>query len=139
MMREEWRRWLDEAGWDLETAKILYQNGRYNASCFYAHQAGEKAVKALLYSINEAGWGHSIRILLERYMEKSGDQSAEKLFGDARELDRHYIPSRYPNAHPSGTAYEAYDQDTSRKAIECASRILKYASGRLLRDGLGEA
>lgn len=130
-MREEWQRWLDEARWDLETAKILHQNGRYNAACFYAHQAGEKAVKALLYGLNEAAWGHSIRILLERYVEKSGDHHAEDLLNEARELDRHYIPSRYPNAHPSGTAHEAYDLETSKNAINCAERILRYVSERL--------
>jgi len=130
-MREEWRRWLDEASWDLETAKILYQNRRYNAACFYAHQAGEKAVKALLYSLNEAAWGHSIRMLLERYVKKTEDRRAEELLNSARELDRHYIPSRYPNAHPSGTAHEAYDPETSQKAIDSAQRILDYVLERL--------
>ncbi|MGC9149434.1 MAG: HEPN domain-containing protein [Sulfolobales archaeon] len=47
----------------------------------------------------------------------------------ARELDRHYIPSRYPNAHPAGTPHEAYDHETSRRAIECARRIIDYARG----------
>ena len=109
-MREESKRWLDEALWDLETAKILHKNARYNAACFYAQQAAEKAMKALLYGLNEASWGHSIRILLERYIERTEDDEAKPLLSDARELDRHYIPSRYPNAHPSGTAYEAYNQ-----------------------------
>ena len=88
-------------------------------------------MKALIYSLNEAPWGHSVRILLERYIEKSGDQVAERLLSDARELDRHYIPSRYPNAHPAGTAHEAYDLETSMKATECAERIVEFASRRL--------
>ena len=53
-MRKEAERWLEEALWDLGTAKILHEIGRYNASAFYAHQAAEKAVKALLFHINEA-------------------------------------------------------------------------------------
>ena len=85
----------------------------------------------MIYSLNEAPWGHSVRILLERYIEKSGDEAAKGLLGDARELDRHYIPSRYPNAHPAGTAYEAYDLETSMKAIECAERIVTFVSRRL--------
>ncbi len=36
-MRGEARRWLEEALWDLETAKILLGNKRYNAAAFYAH------------------------------------------------------------------------------------------------------
>ncbi|MEM2733099.1 MAG: HEPN domain-containing protein, partial [Nitrososphaerota archaeon] len=38
-MRNEALRWLEEAEKDLETAEILYKNARYNAACFYAHQA----------------------------------------------------------------------------------------------------
>ncbi len=53
-MRDEANRWFEEARKDIETADILYKNGRYNASCFYAHQSAEKAVKALLYKVNEA-------------------------------------------------------------------------------------
>jgi len=33
-MREESKRWFDEALWDLETAKILHKNARYNAHAF---------------------------------------------------------------------------------------------------------
>jgi len=130
-VRDESRRWLEEARWDLDTARDLHEKARYNAACFYAQQAAEKAVKALIYSLNEAPLGHSVRILLERYIEKSGDEVAERLLSDARELDRHYIPSRYPNAHPAGTAHEAYDLKASMKAIECAERIVEFASRRL--------
>lgn len=109
-MRGEAERWLSEAKWDLETALILHRNQRFNAACFYAHQSAEKAMKALLYSVNEAPWGHSVRVLLERYSQKRGESIPEEIMSMARDLDRHYIPSRYPNAHPSGTAYGAYDE-----------------------------
>ncbi|MCX8193416.1 MAG: HEPN domain-containing protein [Nitrososphaeria archaeon] len=130
-MRDEASRWLEEAEKDLETADLLCRNARYNAACFYAHQAAEKAVKAMLYSVNEAPWGHSIRILLERYREKTNSSKVIYLMECARELDRHYIPSRYPNAHPSGTAFEAYDLATAEKAIECSREILNYARGEI--------
>jgi len=45
--------WLDEARDDLESAEYLLNGGRYSKACFYAQQAAEKAVKALL---NEALW-----------------------------------------------------------------------------------
>jgi len=129
-LRGEARRWLSEALWDLETATILYRERRWNASAFYAHQAAEKAVEALLLSINEAGWGHSIRILLERYFERVGERR-EDLLVYARELDRHYIPSRYPNAYPAGIPHEAYDEPTARRALEAARRILDYVRERI--------
>jgi len=128
-LRGEALRWLSEALWDLETAEILHREKRFNAACFYAHQAAEKAVKALLYSVNEAPWGHSVRVLLERYFNRIGSPPVEELLAYARELDRHYIPSRYPNAHPAGTPHEAYDEVTSARAIEAARRIVNYARG----------
>lgn len=56
-MRSESIRWLDEALWDLDTAKILHREKRFNVAAFYSHQAAEKAAKPLLYHINEAAWG----------------------------------------------------------------------------------
>ncbi len=86
-MREEAARWLSEAEWDLGNAEILYREKRWNAAAFYSHQAAEKAVKALLYSVNEAPWGHSVRILLERYFRRVGGEPDEGLLSCARELD----------------------------------------------------
>ncbi|RLE76745.1 MAG: DNA-binding protein [Thermoprotei archaeon] len=130
-MRDEAIRWFSEAEWDLETAKILHEKGRYNAAVFYAHQAAEKAVKALLYSVNEAPWGHSVRILLERYFEATNKGIISNLLRYARELDRHYIPSRYPNAHPAGTPHEAYDEETSLAALKAAEEIIKFVRRNL--------
>jgi len=121
-LRDEYVRWIEEALWALDTAKILHREARYNAAAFYAQQAAELAVKALLYYVNEAPWGHSVRILLERYFEGTNMKPVDELLEAARELDRHYIPARYPNAHPDGTPHEAYDESTSRRAIEAAER-----------------
>jgi len=133
-LRDEASRWLSEALWDLETAEILHRERRYNAAAFYAHQAAEKAVKALLYHVNEAPWGHSVRVLLERYFRKVGSPFDEELMRCARELDRHYIPSRYPNAHPAGTPHEAYDEYTSRNALEAAKKIIDFVRRVLGRE-----
>jgi len=127
-MREA-ERCFSEAGYDLETAKILHLSRRFNAACFYAHQAAEKGVKALLYSVNESPWGHSVRVLIERYVEKTGDEKFMEFISLARTLDAHYIPSRYPNAHPAGT--EAYDENISAQAIAAAEKIVREVEGRL--------
>ncbi len=127
-MRQEASRWLSEALWDLDTARILHREKRYNAAAFFAHQAAEKASKALLYHVNEAPWGHSIRELLERFFERMKERSSERLMSLARELDRHYIPSRYPDVHPAGTPHEAYDEEASLRAIKAAEEVVEYAS-----------
>ncbi len=124
-------RWLDEALWDYETAMILHREKRYNAAAFYAHQSAEKAVKALLYHVNEAPWGHSVRVLFERYFRGRALDVNQELLSYARELDRHYIPSRYPNVHPSGTPHQAYDEKTSMNALEAAKKIIDYVRGKV--------
>ncbi len=130
-MRGEAKRWFSEALWDLDTARILYREKRFNAAVFYAHQAAGKAVKALLYSINESPWGHSIRDLLMRYYRSKGVDINEEILSYARELDIHYIPSRYPNAHPRGTPHEAYDERIASNALKASEKIVDYI-GRLL-------
>jgi len=71
VVESEALRWLSEAEWDLETARILHREKRFNASAFYAHQSAEKAVKALLYHAGEALRGCSVRVLLERFFREN--------------------------------------------------------------------
>jgi len=127
---EEARRWLSEAQWDLETAQILHESRRYNSCAFICQQAGEKAAKALLYMIGESPFGHSIRELLARYAEAKHENLAELLLL-ASELDRHYVPARYPNAIPSGTPHESYDEVVSYRTLDHAAKIIQYVERQL--------
>ncbi|MFX1442751.1 MAG: HEPN domain-containing protein [Promethearchaeota archaeon] len=38
-MKKDVELWLDEANWDLENAKILLINERYNTAVFHSQQA----------------------------------------------------------------------------------------------------
>lgn len=42
----------------------------------------------------------------------------------ARELDRCYIGSRYPNAYPSGAPYRYYTSEVDEKCVSYAESIL---------------
>jgi len=50
---------------------------------------------------------------------------------DSRELDRHYTPSRYPNAFDSGYPALYYDKEVASRTIECAKRIIGWVEGEL--------
>jgi len=69
---EEAKRWFSEAEWDLETARILHESRRYNSCAFLCQQAAEKSAKALLYSVGESPYGHSVLQLLQRFAEACG-------------------------------------------------------------------
>jgi len=42
---------------------------------------------------------------------------------DARKLDMHYIPSRYPNGLPGGTPHQFYSRSMAKDAVDSAKRI----------------
>lgn len=46
-MAERSRDWMDQARRDLESARWQAQGGYYEWACFVAHQAAEKAIKAV--------------------------------------------------------------------------------------------
>jgi HEPN domain-containing protein len=48
-MSNRWKDWWSQAERDLEHARESAAAGRHEWACFAAHQAGEKAVKALHY------------------------------------------------------------------------------------------
>ncbi len=123
--------WLDEAFWDLEAAEDLLQTKKFNYACFHAQQSAEKALKALLRSINENSWGHSVRYLLERYEKKTRSKTGLETY--AKELDRHYIPSRYPDALPYGSPKDAYDEAIATKCIHHARKILDFVEKSKVR------
>lgn len=63
--------------------------------------------------------------LLEE-LKTLGSEVTPELESWARTLDRLYIPTRYPNAHPAGSPFEFYDEGTSRQAMGCAEAILDF-------------
>jgi HEPN domain-containing protein len=129
---EEGLRWLDQAEADLKTASDCLKDGNYYASAFFSQQGAEKALKGLLYSHgHRAILTHSVTDLLEQGSRHYKSLAALVDYG--KELDRHYIASRYPNFFPSGPPYKYYTQEMAEKCLSYAGLILKKASGFLKR------
>lgn len=59
-MAERSRDWYDQASRDLEQAASSMQAGRHEWTCFAAHQATEKVLKALHLALGSMGWGHTL-------------------------------------------------------------------------------
>jgi HEPN domain-containing protein len=60
--------------------------------------------------------------------------SLNELINEARELDLHYIPSRYPNGIPSGYPHQFYGRKNADQALAAAETIFNaikdyYLSG----------
>ena len=120
----EAKRWFEDALEDLRVAELLLETGHYAASCFHSQQAAEKAVRALLYANEVEARGHSIRELLGR---RTG-LDVRGLFDDARLLDKHYAPPRYPSLHPGilSPAFELYGRGDAEACLRSARNVVEF-------------
>jgi HEPN domain-containing protein len=118
--------WFRQAELDLAAARDAHHDGHHEWACFAAQQSAEKAVKALHESVGVEAWGHSVSELLTALPDVPGD-----LVVAAKALDKHYIPARYPNAHPAGAPGELYTAPEAERALADAERIVEHVQRRL--------
>lgn len=121
------RDWLAQAGRDLEQARASQLEGRHEWACFAAHQAAEKAVKALHLHRGQEAWGHVVARLLSE-LPGTWDRG---LLDKARVLDAFYVPTRYPAGHPAGAPFEHYGMLQSEEAIRYAGEIVQFVRAQM--------
>jgi HEPN domain-containing protein len=126
------RDWYKQAGRDLQHARHALEDGDFEWTCFATQQAAEKALKAFYQAAGAEAWGHSVFALLENLPPAFSADAALKDI--AKELDKHYIPPRCPNAYPQGAPYEYYTKAEAERAIAQAERILSFCEGHLPRQ-----
>ena len=126
---ERSRDWMEDARRDLEHARSDADRGFYNWACFSAQQAAEKAVKAVLHRMGGDSWGHSVADLLDEVSRAR--PVAPELRDAALELDKVYIPARYPDAHPAGSPRRRYTRAEAERMIAYATQILRFCEGLL--------
>ncbi len=123
------RDWFRQAERDLEHARQAARAGHAEWACFAAQQASEKAVKAVFQALHLEAWGHVVHQLLDRLPEPH--QPSAELQDRARRLDRHYIPTRYPNGFEAGIPADFYTDEDARQAITDAEVVLEFCAHRL--------
>jgi HEPN domain-containing protein len=116
--------WYRQAERDLEQAHESRVSGRHEWACFAAHQAAEKAVKALHLHLRQEAWGHVVARLLSALPAEAA--ATPELVDKGRALDNFYIPTRYPNGHAAGAPFEHYGALQSEQAVEYAGEIVGW-------------
>lgn len=126
---ERSRDWLAQAVRDLEHARLDLERGFFEWCCFSAQQSAEKAAKALMQRLGCEAWGHSVADLLRALPEahRSGNELVER----GLELDKGYIPARYPDAHPAGHPGSRFTRSEAERAIGHAEAIVEFCSRQL--------
>jgi HEPN domain-containing protein len=127
-------RWVSQAQSDVGAAKDSAKAARFEWACFQSQQAAEKAIKACWFQLDLDPWGHSVAKLVDDLpKEKVGDWFATAR-EPARQLDKLYIATRYPNGLPEMTPAEAYTAREAAEAIAAAEMILGLAKRFMARE-----
>ncbi|KAA1277741.1 MAG: HEPN domain-containing protein [SAR202 cluster bacterium] len=93
-------------------------------------QAAEKAIKGYLYYRgSEDVWGNSLIDLCED--AKLFDMFFDTVKSEARQLDKYYYITRYPEFLPSGPSYDAFQIEDSERAIELSRIIVDFVAERV--------
>ncbi len=121
--------WLAQAKRDLNHAVNSCKSGDFEWSCFSAQQAAEKAVKAVFLHLHGEGWGHSVFALLKAIRDRV--TVSPDLLESAKILDKHYIPTRYPNGFDSGMPGDYYTEREAQEAIRNAGEIVEFCEGQI--------
>lgn len=121
--------WMDQARGDLDHARSDLEREFYEWACFSAQQAAEKAVKAVFQKLGAEAWGHSVADLLQELSARY--PVPESLREAALELDKAYIPTHYPNAHPSGSPRRRYTRTEAARMVAYAEQIVEFSEGLL--------
>jgi len=121
--------WFKQAERDLAHARNARDAGDQEWAAFAAQQAAEKAVKAVILRKGGAPWGHSVLALLDALEEHAllADPPVEA----ASRLDKHYMPSRYPDSVPASYPGRLYTRGEAEGAIEDSSTVVEWCRGHL--------
>jgi HEPN domain-containing protein len=130
-MAERSADWMRQADADLRHARNALAAGDHEWSAFAAQQAAEKAIKALYQARHLDAWGHTLSVLLASLPEAS--RPDERLIDLAKALDKHYIPTRYPNGFERGAPTDFYTRDEAAVAIAQAEQVLEYCRRQIGR------
>ncbi|MDZ7304214.1 MAG: HEPN domain-containing protein, partial [candidate division KSB1 bacterium] len=105
------------------------KNEFYEWACFSAQQAAEKAVKAVFYKLHAEARGHSVTALLRELAKNF--PVAESLIKAGQNLDKFYIPPRYPNGFDTGIPSDYFNEEDAQGAIEDARHIIQFCENKL--------
>lgn len=81
-------------------------------------------MKGFLHALGLEAWGHDLVVLESRVKSSVGDLWPQAATDAAARLSRHYIATRYPDAHASGSPSAHYTRADAEQAERDAGTVL---------------
>jgi len=122
----EFGRWMRSALRTLESARRDLEAGDYSWACFKAHQAVEKALKALLWGIGRPRVGYSLVHILNYLAEGTGIEPPETITYACAILSKYYTTTRYPDVWSEGIPEDYYSRREAEEAIRLAKEVIRW-------------
>ncbi len=113
---------MRQAERNLKSAVANYNAELYEETCYEAHQVAGKVVKGLLNLLNRERRGYSASFLAL----ESGLELPDDVLGCLKYLDRHYIPTKYPDVYDEGAPCDYYTREDADKCLECARKVMRW-------------
>jgi HEPN domain-containing protein len=121
--------WLEKAKDDILWAQSSLDDGFYSPTCFVSQQIAEKALKALVFSLQKnftpaeikERRTHNLNILIKIINKNISIPKRIKYFSE--NLNEFYLPTRYPDIpDPVGN----YTKKVALEALKKAREIVKF-------------
>ena len=120
---------MDQAEGDLEHAKSDRERNYFDWACFSASAGRRESGEGGLSENGAEAWGHSVADLLAELAQSY--PVPRELMDAAMELDKAYIPTPYPNAHPSGSPRRRYTHSEAERMVAHAEQIVRFCEDLL--------
>jgi HEPN domain-containing protein len=118
-VRKEVKEWMEKAEKDLKRAEFLLSVGDFEDCAFHAHQAAEKALKALYILKFKRLWKtHDLEMIASTL------KAQKRIIETSRKLNPHYIETRYPTK-------TEYNEEIATNAIDNAKKVIKWVKEKL--------
>lgn len=122
--------WLHFALDDLDGARILLRENKFNMVCFHAQQAAEKALKGyLIHNKVSSPRTHNLIELVN--LCKKIDSSFSNFMVQMATLNQFYAPTRYPDAVVGISPKGMPSKDLSQKAFDYAHEIVIFCREKI--------
>jgi len=134
------RAYIREALRDLGRARRAFREGDYPGAVFFAQQAAEKAVKAMLEARRRVVYNHGPELVAVFAESFEGEWRPEydKVVEALEYLSEYYTRARYPTLF-RGRVYspeELVDEEVARRGIKLAEEAVGAAREFLRREGI---